>query len=137
MKSHYTLSDSEFEKQFAELKLEAKMFTHEAHLRLAWIHLNKYGEENAIQNITKQIFKFVSNLGESEKYNTTLTITAIKIVKHYMDKKPFDNFKEFIATYPILISNFRSLVEEHYSIDIFSSKEAKRNYLLPDRRKFD
>jgi len=137
MESHYTLTDSEFEIQFAEAKLEAKLFTHEAHIRLAWIHLFKYGVERAIQNITDQLYKFVSSLGESEKYNTTLTIAAVKIVKHYMDKMPVDNFKDFIAQYPNLKSNFRNLIEEHYSVDIFSSKEAKRYYIKPDIKEFD
>jgi hypothetical protein len=137
MESHYTLTDSEFEKQFTESKLEAKLFTHEAHIRLAWIHLYKYGEERAIQNINDQLYKFVSSLGESEKYNTTLTIAAVKIVKHYMDKKLFDNFKEYIEQYPNLKSNFRSLLEEHYSVYIFSSQEAKRNYIKPDINEFD
>ena len=41
--------------EFENSTLEASVFTHEAHLRLAWIHISKYDEYNAIQNITNQL----------------------------------------------------------------------------------
>ena len=37
MEQHYTLTDNEFEKQFQTSSLDPAIFTHEAHLRLAWI----------------------------------------------------------------------------------------------------
>mgnify|MGYP000226997985 FL=1 len=43
MNSHYKLNDLEFVNQFQKTTLDPKLFTHEAHLRLAWIYINNEG----------------------------------------------------------------------------------------------
>ena len=52
IEKHYQLSDEEFEQQFQNCLLSPVLFTHEAHLRLAFIHILKYGE--SIVSIMKQ-----------------------------------------------------------------------------------
>ena len=59
MEPHYALSDPEFEKQFESAVLDPKFFSHEAHLRLAWIHVTKYGVERAIFKSEKARQTFV------------------------------------------------------------------------------
>ena len=39
MQDHRQLTDQEFSAQFEQTTLDAALFNHEAHLRLAWIHL--------------------------------------------------------------------------------------------------
>ncbi|MEO8110092.1 MAG: hypothetical protein ABI594_08675 [Ginsengibacter sp.] len=80
MEQHFTLTDNEFEKQFQNCLLDPAIFTHEAHLRLAWIHIRKYGADIAIGNIRLQLQNFVDNLGARNKYNETVTIAAVKAV---------------------------------------------------------
>jgi len=43
MESHYKLSDTEFKKRFQTCALRPADFTHEAHLRLTYIHIDRYG----------------------------------------------------------------------------------------------
>lgn len=38
MKTHHQLNDQQFEEQFQNCTFDPTLFTHEAHLRLAWIH---------------------------------------------------------------------------------------------------
>jgi hypothetical protein len=52
MNSHFELSDELFEEQFQNCQLNPALFNHEAHLRLAWIHITKYGIDKAIENIS-------------------------------------------------------------------------------------
>ena len=92
-KTHFDLSDNEFEKQFENGELPPPLFNHEAHLRLAWLHINNYGIEKAIQNIQAQIISFVKSIGEEQIYNKTLTIAAIKVVHHFLLKSKSDIFK--------------------------------------------
>ncbi len=134
---HYKLSDSEFERLFESCEMDPAVFSHEAHLRLAWIHINKYGENKARVNIQKQLYDFVTSLGAAEKYNKTLTIAAIKAVKHFMMKSRSDNFAGFINEFPRLKGNFRELIAQHYSSDIFNSGDARLAYLEPDLLPFD
>jgi hypothetical protein len=135
--SHFRLSDEMFEAQFATAILPASWFNHEAHLRLAWIHLDKYGVEKAIENISDQLLAFVTALGAADKYNKTLTIAAIRAVYHFKLKSQSNNFQDFIAEFPRLKNNFRELIDSHYCTDIFKSEQAKREYLQPELLPFD
>lgn len=137
MKSHLELSDSDFEKQFENCSLDSAIFNHEAHLRLAWIHLKNYGLEQAIDNIKKQLQEYVYKLGATDKYNETLTVAAVKAVYHFMLKTEITDFNDFISENPQLKTNFKELMASHYSFDIFSSPKAKKVFLEPDLSPFD
>jgi hypothetical protein len=137
MEKHFALSDIEFENSFADYSLDVTFFTHEAHLRLAWIHLQKYGVDKAIENITTQLKTFVLHAGSADKFNMTLTVAAIKMVYHFMQKSKASDFPNFIATNPRLKSHFRELVYAHYSTNIFTSPQAKQEYLEPELLPFD
>ena len=136
MKSHNDLSDSEFEHQFATCTLNPDLFSHEAHLRLAWIHISTYGVDNAEYNIQKQLKIFVSFLGATDKYHHTVTIVAVRAVNHFMKSSNANNFKSFIIEFPQLKTDFKALKNSHYSIDIFTSQAAKVEFLEPDEFPF-
>ena len=137
METHFELTDKEFEEQFAQASLDPKLFTHEAHLRLAWIHLTQYGSEQAIVNITMQLKQYVKKLGASNKYNETVTVAAIKAVQHFHAKSDTNNFQDFILKNPRLINSFRELLSSHYTTDIFNSQAAKDAFLAPELLPFD
>ncbi|MBT31671.1 MAG: hypothetical protein CMO01_18600 [Thalassobius sp.] len=137
MEKHFQLSDAVFELQFEEGRLDPAMFSHEAHLRLAWIHLHNYGMERACNNICCQIKNYASQLGLKDKYNKTVTVAAIKAVYHFMLKSSADNFKDFIRESPRLKNAFKDLIDSHYGFDIFKSEKAKKEYLEPDLLPFD
>ncbi len=137
MEKHYRLSDVEFEKQFIACQLDPSIFSHEAHLRLAWINIHLYGLEQAEKNIQKQLQNFVEFVGAKDKYNATLTVAAIRAVGHFKEKSTADNFKYFIKEFPQLKNNFKALIASHYSFDIFNSNKAKTEFLEPDLAPFD
>ena len=137
MITHYILNDIEFEEQFKTGVLNLEIFNHEAHLRLAWIQINKYGIERAQNNIQKQLLAYVDKLGARHKYNTTLTVAAIKAVYHFMLKSESDTFKDFILEFPRLKHSFKNLMNSHYEIDIFSSEKARIEFIEPDLLPFD
>ena len=86
MENHFNLSDIDFEKRFISCQLDPSDFTHEAHLRLAWININNYGLEQAQLNTENQIQKFVEFVGAKNKYHMNLTLAAIRAV-HYFSLK--------------------------------------------------
>lgn len=132
MEAHHNISDNNFEYQFANCQLDPSLFSHEAHLRLAWIHIKKYGVDQAEENIQSQLKKFVAHVGATDKYHTTLTIVAVRAVDHFMQKSDHSNFKTFIAAFPKLKSDFKTLINSHYSYDIFQSEKARNEFLKPD-----
>lgn len=137
MEKHFELTDQEFETQFEKLTLHPVLFSHEAHIRLAWIHIKQYGLDQAIENICTQIKAFATFHGDADKYNHTVTIAAIRAVYHFMLKAGLDNFSDFITTHPRLKTSFKQLIESHYSTNIFASSQAKEAYLAPDLLPFD
>ncbi|MEM1002711.1 MAG: hypothetical protein AAGH46_08685, partial [Bacteroidota bacterium] len=80
MEKHLELTDKEFEKQFRNCDLKPSYFTHEAHLRLAWISINELGAEKAEKTIQDLILKFVDHHGARDKYNLTLTVAATRMI---------------------------------------------------------
>ena len=137
VKSHIDLSDDAFVSEFKNCTLPPNLFNHEAHLRLAWIHLKKEGLEKATTSICNQLLRYVNHFGESDKFNKTLTIAAVKIVYHFIQKSKTDNFFDFILRYPELKKGFKKLINAHYSFDIFTSEKAKTEYLTPDLLLFE
>jgi hypothetical protein len=137
MENHFELTDVEFENQFSNCSLDPTVFNHEAHLRLAWIHVSKYGTDKAIENITNQLQNFVASLGAGDKYNKTVTISAIRAMHHFMLKSETTDFKNFISENPRLKNNFKELLSSHYTTDIFTSEQAKKEYLQPELVPFD
>ena len=132
METHYNISDNDFENQLANCTLDPSIFSHEAHLRLAWIHIKKYGIDQAVENIQSQLKKFVAHVGATDKYNTTLTIVAVRAVDHFIKKSNHADFQTFTAAFPKLKSDFKSLINSHYSFDIFENEKARKKFLEPD-----
>jgi hypothetical protein len=137
LSSHSILTDESFELLFQTSTLDPALFTHEAHLRLAWIHLNKYGVEQAKVNISSQLQHYVNVLGASEKYHHTLTIAAVEMVGHFIRKSRSQTFMEFISEFPQLKNNFRGLIRQHYKRDIFSCDRARIHFIEPDLLPFE
>ena len=137
MERHQRLSDREFEEQFATAKLPPSYFTHEAHLRLAWIHIHQYGIDKAVEEIPRQIRSYAESLGVFDKFNMTVTVAAVKAVYHFYLQSEKDNFSSFIKAYPQLKTQFKEVLAQHYQVDIYRNPEAKANFLEPDLLPFD
>lgn len=128
------MNDSQFIDQFEKCTLNPASFTHKAHLRLAWVHINLHGLEQAIENCCVQISAFATFHGDEQKFNKTITTAAVYAVYHFM--KGENTFEEFLSKNPALLTNLKSLINSHYSFDVFSTSEARRVFLKPDVQAF-
>ncbi len=132
MTTHFDLTDDEFEKKFTDLSLDPELFVHEAHLRLAWIHINKYGVDQASKNLCKQIKIFDLTHGDDKKFHYTLTVASALIEDHFIGKSKSNNFPDFIKEFPRILHSFKDLLNSHYSANIFARTLAKEQYVEPD-----
>ena len=132
MEKHFELTDEEFEQQFSSCLLNPSVFSHEAHLRLAWIYIDKYGLEQAKTKIQKQLQDFVSHVGATDKYHKTLTIVATHAVNHFKNQSKSANFQDFILEFPRLKNDFKGMISSHYSFNVFNSPKAKLEFIKPD-----
>ena len=129
---HQLLNDLQFEEKFENCTLAPVLFTHEAHLRLAYLHVTKYGLRKAISNLCFQIADFERKFGDGRKYNKTITIASAKVIHHFIKKSKSIDFHGLLSEYPKLKRNFKALLKTHYSLNIFINKTAKHEYLEPD-----
>lgn len=136
MNSHLELTDQKFLHSFELGDLHPSLFNHEAHLRLAYLHLTNFSIDQAIENVTSQIQEYVIKWGAESKYNHTLTIAAVYAVNHFMKKANAASFNDLLRAFPVLLTNFKDLMDSHYGFDIFQSSEAKRVYIAPDLQPF-
>jgi hypothetical protein len=127
LEGHYQLSDTEFEAQFADCNFSPTLFSHEAHVRLAWIQINNYGIDKTIKNICKQIQRFEAVYDDGTKFHKTLTVAAVKTVNHFLLKSETDNFLDFIIEFPKLNNNFKDLIECRYGFSVLLLKKLKKN----------
>jgi len=136
IEKHHSLSDEQFKTQFDACTLDPELFSHEAHIRLAWLHLMECNISEAIINIKRQLKAFVKHVGAEDKYHETLTIASLKIVNHFVEQSETTTFPSFINEFPRLLTHFKELVEAHYSRNILDSSQARQNYLEPDLLRF-
>lgn len=132
MEKHRILTDEEFLRQISEASLPPSAFTHEAHLRLAWLHLEKYDLYQAIDRVRQQLVNYVAKLGVSGKYHETLTVASVQVINHFRAKSQAEGFPGFMEEFPQLKSRFRALLACHYGHDLMNSPEARRTYQEPD-----
>ncbi|MFL1897256.1 hypothetical protein ACJRPK_16250 [Aquimarina sp. 2-A2] len=137
MKKHTELSDTQFLQQFSSCKLDPTLFTHEAHLRLAYLYIQRDGVTPAESIVSQQLQRYVQHLGASDKYNATLTQAAIKAVHHFIQKSTTNTFEGLLCEFPRLETNFKELMSCHYSFDIYTCDAAKKSFLTPDLLPFE
>ena len=137
MERHWKISDTEFEEQFTSNKFRPLWFTHEAHLRLAWIYVIKYGKEIAFDKYSKQLKAFADKYNADGKYNATVTFASIQIMNHYIENSDAYDFQDFINEFSQLKTNFKEIISTYYSDDVFTSKDAKQHILQPDLKPFN
>lgn len=136
MEKHWRYSDEVYEQKFREIKFPPLYFSHEAHLRLAYIHLQNYGLEQSIENMCNQIYDFAIKYGATMKFNATVTYASLQIMYSYIQNSDSDNFSDLMLEFPHLLENFKSEIQKYYSWDVFRSPEAKSKIHQPDLEPF-
>lgn len=132
MGKHYLHSDITFSKQFEAGTLNPSLFTHEAHLRLAWIYIKNFGIDVACKLLCTQIIRFDTIHGDGTKFHKTLTVAAVKAVWHFIQRSKSTTFHDFIQEFPRLKYNFNDLISTHYSPDVLQHEQAKIVYMPPN-----
>ena len=129
-----TADDSRFLEQFEAMSLAPEEFNHRGHLRLAWLYLDSFPLEEAIQKTSRGIAAYASHLGANDKFHCTLTEAIMRIIAARMAGE--DNVETFLSRHPELVSNMNTLLAEHYSDERLNSDLARTRYITPHRAPF-
>ena len=130
--SHSTsMSDDEFLMAFIECRLPASAFDHRGHVRIAWLLLQRYPLEPAIEQICGGIARFAAHLGAHDKYNRTMSEAPVRLMAQ--GGTHATTFEEFVNANAQLLSNAGGLLARHYSPERLRSPAAKAGFVPPDR----
>ena len=114
MKSHRELTDQEFLDAFENCSLSEELFTHEAHLRLGWLCIQQIGLHKSIMMVPMRIMAYTKSLNKAHIFNLELTVAAVKLIDHFKQYNPEDNFEQFLEHNPRLINDLKGLIIEFY-----------------------
>ena len=134
MSDHYK-TEAEIEavvRGFESCSTEKSEFLHASHLTVTVWYLNRLSLEQATEQMRASLFRFIDHYGIVGKYNETLTVFWMKVVRRRLDElDPTGSLLE--ATNAVVKALGDShLVFEYYSKELLWSEEARRVWLEPD-----
>ena len=72
------MNDKEFITSFENCSIPREQWSHEAHLRMAWIYLTRYPLEQALDKICSGIRRYnMAVTGSTDQYHHTVTIALL------------------------------------------------------------
>src|SRR5580765_5341691 len=90
--------DRDFRSAFEACALATSEFTHEAHVRLAYVHLVELDVESAVQRMREGLLRFLEHHGlPRSKFHETITRAWVLAVRHFMERSTSTSSADFIA----------------------------------------
>ncbi|MCW8879058.1 MAG: hypothetical protein OQK04_08685 [Kangiellaceae bacterium] len=130
------ISDREFVKSFEDHSLNPQLFGHLGHLYIAWLYLQKFPEEQAIEKVCDGIKSYANSLGAPDKFHLTITDTLVRIIHQKIQQTKPHSFGQFIKQNDDLLEDAVSLLHTYFSPQLLNSAEARRYKIEPDRQRF-
>lgn len=125
------VSDQEFLSAFEACAVPNESFHHRDHIRLAWVYLEHFGDDEGYVRMADAIRRFATHAGKPEKYHHTVTLAWMRLVAAARrSQSGAANGSEFVAQNPDLLH--RSVLLIHYSPAVIDSEIARRSWVEPD-----
>ena len=132
MNSSDISSDDDFLSAFNNCSASPSAFDHLGHLRIGWIHLQRYPLEIAVKLTCDGIERFASHLGVPGKYNRTLSEALLRIMASRGAADKSKTWAVFLNENPDLVGGALELLGKYYSMDYVMSPLAKKVFMTPD-----
>jgi hypothetical protein len=127
------MTDDVFLGAFEECQLPKALWTHEAHVRMAWLYLQQRPLIEVIPVVRGAIQRYNNSFGNPEGYHETITVAYLRLIDHRIgDRARERSFAEFRENHPDLLDRTLSALLRHYSREVLFSKEAFRTFVEPD-----
>jgi hypothetical protein len=124
------MSDDDFLAGFEACTIPKADWTHEAHVRMAWLYLSRLPFQTALQNARSGIAKYNRSLGNTTGYHDTVTVAAVTLVASRMaDGEGYAAFRTRNAD---LFHNLIGVLRGYYSEARLKSPEAVAEFVAPD-----
>ncbi|MBD1365177.1 hypothetical protein IDJ77_15280 [Mucilaginibacter sp. ZT4R22] len=130
---HADLSNSQFLHQIETVTINPELFTHEAHIRMAWLYLNGFNQEMALQHISTAIKGIDAKYAGGMKFHHTITVVFANKIAALMQHKAHKSWQEFVAANAGLGIS-KKFLSNYYSDELLYSDKAKTQFVSPDKK---
>jgi hypothetical protein len=136
------MSDDDFLEAFERCTLYRSQWTHEAHLRMAWLYLARYSLNESIElarigirRLNSFFQSIARGLGQDTRdgYHDTITVAFVRLIASRLKKN--ETFLDFRARNPDLFDRKLTALLQFYSNDLLHSLAAKERFIEPNVRK--
>jgi hypothetical protein len=131
------MTDTEFLEAFEGCSLPEDQWTHQSHVRMAFLYLQQMPLSVAIPVVRDGIKRYNASLKKTLAYHETITQAFLHLINHRMQRNARRQpFVEFCSENPDLFDrNMRALLM-HYRKETLFSQEAREAFLKPDLAEF-
>lgn len=125
-------SDNAFFAAFNDCSAPPSAFNHLGHIRIGWIHLQRYPVPEATQRTCDGIERFANHLGVPGKYNRTLSEALMILMASGGAADRNKTWDDFLEENPQLVKDALGLLAHHYSNELLNSETARKTFMPPD-----
>jgi hypothetical protein len=127
------MTDEDFLAAFEARTIPKAEWTHEAHVRMAWLYLTRLPFAAALDRIRDGIRRYNAAVG-SDGYHETITVAFTRLIHSRLAGAETEgDFPAFRARHPDLFVGRASLLERHYDPVTLASPKARWQFVEPDR----
>lgn len=127
-----TMSDEQFLAAFLDCSMPPAGFDHRGHLRVAWLLLQRYPLEQAVDRTCAGIARLAAHLGVPDKYHRTLSEALVRLMA--AAGAATQSWDDFLRGNGPLLSDAQALLARHYSPSVLDSAAARKRFVPPDRQ---
>jgi len=143
------MTDDKFLSAFESCRLARKDWTHEAHVRMAWLYLTRAAGDGAVfarvrsgiqrlnaaftrrqQILCRALPAKPKEMPTATGYHETITAAFVLLIASRV--RPDEDFAGFRDRNPDLFDNTLSALLKHYSREVLFSAPAKAEFIEPD-----
>ena len=132
------MSDDEFLEAFEACTLPRELWTHEAHVRMAWLYLTQQPFEEATAKVCDGIRRYNASLGNHSGYHETVTRGYVSLISHRIrsGSPRAESFEVFRSENADLLDRKNPPLLRHYRSETLESPTARATFVAPDREPF-
>lgn len=124
------MTDDEFLLAFEECAFSRPEWTHESHVRMAWLYLSRLPIDAALDRVRRGIQKLNAKIGSPDGYHETITVAFVSIIASRL--RTGESYLAFRDRNPDLLDRTLPVLLRHYTKDRLWSPEARRGFIEPD-----
>jgi len=134
----YQYNHKEFIVALEDQSLPDELFTHEGHLRAAWIYLCDNEPQQAAKKCCTAIKDYAESLGATDKFNLTISMALMEIVAVRLSRSNSlfgqggdSNWRSFKQQNSDLFDNALAILFKYYDKEVLFSEKARHEFLPP------